>query len=71
MTEGDHVLAEWAGNGLSGRYRAGVSGGSGVLVFTVADRPLVGWLTKTELRGDDLVPNAMADFFDENVQPGT
>jgi hypothetical protein len=71
MTEGDHVLAEWSGNGLSGRYRAGVSGGSGVLVFTVADRPLVGWLMKTELRGDDLAPDALADFFDENVQPGT
>jgi actin-like ATPase involved in cell morphogenesis len=72
MTEGDHVQADWRGNGLAGQYRAGVSGGTGVLVFTVEDRPLVGWLSKTELRAsDEFTPDAMADFFEANVQPGT
>jgi hypothetical protein len=71
-TDGDHVEADWRGNGLDGRFRAAVSGGTGVLVFTVQDRPLVGWLTKTELRAsDEFTPDAMADFFAERVQPGT
>jgi hypothetical protein len=43
-----------------------------VLVFTVKDRPLVGWLTKTQLRdSQDFTPDALADFFAEKVQPGT
>jgi actin-like ATPase involved in cell morphogenesis len=72
MTEGDHVEAEWKGNGLDGRWRAGVNGGTGVLVFTVKDRPLVGWLTRTELRAsDDFTPDTLGDFFAQHVQPGT
>ncbi|HET6394133.1 MAG TPA: Hsp70 family protein [Blastococcus sp.] len=72
MNEGDHVEADWRGNGLAGRFRAGVSGGTGMLVFTVEDRPLVGWLSKTELRAsDDFTPDSLADFFADNVQPGT
>jgi actin-like ATPase involved in cell morphogenesis len=72
MTEGDHVEAEWKGNGLDGRWRAGVSGATGVLVFTVADRPLVGWLSRTELRAsDEFTPDTLGDYFTENVQPGT
>jgi actin-like ATPase involved in cell morphogenesis len=72
MSEGDHVEAEWKGNGLDGRWRAGVTGGTGVLVFTVKDRPLVGWLSRTELVGaDEFTPDTLGDFFAENVQPGT
>jgi actin-like ATPase involved in cell morphogenesis len=71
MTQGEHVEADWKGNGLEGRFRAGVSSGTGVLVFTVKDRPLVGWLTKTRPRDDGLSPDALADFFAEQVQPGT
>jgi hypothetical protein len=72
MTEGDHVEADWKGNGLDGHWRAGVTGGTGVLVFTVKDRPLVGWLSRTELRAaDDFTPDTLGDFFTENVQPGT
>jgi len=72
MTDGDHVQAEWQGNGLDGRWRAGVSGGTGVLVFTVKDRPLVGWLTRTELRAaDDFTPDVLGDYFADHVQPGT
>jgi len=72
MNEGTHVEAQWRGNGLDGRFRAGVSGGTGMLVFTVKDRPLVGWLTKTDLRAsEDFTPDTLADFFADNVQPGT
>ncbi len=72
MTEGDHVEARWKGNGLDGRWRAGVTGGTGVLVFTVKDRPLVGWLSRTELRAsDEFTPDTLGDYFTEHVQPGT
>ena len=72
MTDGDHVEAEWKGNGLAGRWRAGVTGGTGVLVFTVEGRPLVGWLSRTELRAsDEFTPDTLGDYFAENVQPGT
>jgi hypothetical protein len=72
MTEGEHVEAEWKGNGLDGRWRAGVTGGTGVLVFTVADRPLVGWVSRTELRSaDDFTADTLGDFFAEHVQPGS
>jgi hypothetical protein len=72
MNEGTHVEADWRGNGLDGRLRAGVSGGTGMLVFTVEDRPLVGWLSKTDLRAsDDFTPDTLADFFAAHVQPGT
>jgi actin-like ATPase involved in cell morphogenesis len=69
MTDGDHVVADWKGNGLDGRLRAGVHGSTGVLVFTVKDRPLVGTLSRSD--GDDLTPDTLADFFAANVQPGT
>jgi len=72
MNDGTHVEADWRGNGLDGRFRAGVSGGTGMLVFTVKDRPLVGWLSKTDLRASDkFTPDTLADFFSEHVQPGT
>ena len=42
-----------------------------MLVFTVKDRPLVGWLTKTDLRAsDEFTPDTLADFFAQKVQPG-
>ncbi|MBM7776387.1 actin-like ATPase involved in cell morphogenesis [Actinokineospora baliensis] len=69
MTGSDHVVADWRGNGLGGSYRAGVKDGAGVLVFTVADRPLVGWVSRTGAR--DLTPDTLADFFTAEVQPGT
>ncbi|HEV7648360.1 MAG TPA: Hsp70 family protein [Actinophytocola sp.] len=72
VNEGTHVEADWRGNGLDGRLRAGVSGGTGMLVFTVKDRPLVGWLSKTDLRAsDEFTPDSLADFFARHVQPGT
>ncbi|WP_436495770.1 Hsp70 family protein [Actinokineospora sp. HUAS TT18] len=68
VPEGEHVVADWRGNGFDGRLRAGVKGDTGVLVFTVKDRPLVGTLTA---KGDGLSPDKLADFFAANVQPGT
>jgi hypothetical protein len=69
---GDRVQADWKGNGLSGQYKAAVSGGAGKLVFTVQDRPVVGVLSKLQLRdAAGYTPGALADFFEKNVQPGT
>ncbi|MGH3861612.1 Hsp70 family protein [Actinokineospora sp.] len=65
---GEHVVADWQGNGLDGKLRAGVKDGVGVLVFTVKDRPLVGTLTKSD--AGDLSPDKLADYFATNVQPG-
>ncbi|MBC6447579.1 Hsp70 family protein, partial [Actinokineospora xionganensis] len=65
---GEHVVADWRGNGLDGKLRAGVKDGVGVLVFTVKDRPLVGTLTKSDAA--DLTPDKLADFFASTVQPG-
>ncbi|MDQ3577591.1 MAG: Hsp70 family protein [Actinomycetota bacterium] len=67
MSEGEHVVADWSGNGLNGTFRAGATGDKGVLVFLVKDRPLVGWLSKD----GEATPDALADFFAANVQPGT
>lgn len=68
--ETDAVAANWAGNGLSGEYRAVTSLSHGSLVFTVSDRPLVGLLlvpnTTKQLR-----PENLADTFERDIQPGT
>jgi hypothetical protein len=67
---GDIVQADWKGNGLSGRYQAAVSGGTGKLVFTVQDRPILGVLSKVQQQ-EAGSPNEVADFWEKNVQPGT
>ncbi|MET0237382.1 MAG: Hsp70 family protein [Kibdelosporangium sp.] len=67
---GDIVQADWKGNGLSGRYQAAVSSGTGKLVFTVQDRPIIGVLSKSQLP-ESGTPNEVADFWEKNVQPGT
>jgi hypothetical protein len=69
---GDLVEAEWKGNGLTGRYEAGVDGGMGLLVFTVQDSPLLGVLTRVDFSsGHPPTPDELADYFERNVQPGT
>jgi hypothetical protein len=68
---GERVTADWKGNGLSGKYQAAVSNGTGKLVFTVADRPIVGVLSKLQLRDTNYTPGSIADFFEQSVQPGT
>jgi hypothetical protein len=60
------VGADWRGNGLSGHYQSAATDKSGVLVFTVADRPLVGVLTK---QGEEA--SQLADYFERAVLPGT
>ncbi|CAM3554732.1 Hsp70 family protein [Kibdelosporangium persicum] len=67
---GDMVQADWKGNGLTGQYRAAVSNGTGKLVFTVKDRPLLGVLSKVQLR-DAGTPDDIANYWEKNVQPGT
>ncbi|AHI00072.1 Hsp70 family protein [Kutzneria viridogrisea] len=68
----NQVGADWKGNGLAGSYRSVVASGVGVLVFTVKDQPLVGVLTTAVTSApDSLTANAVADYFEQNVQPGT
>ncbi|WP_090056900.1 Hsp70 family protein [Lentzea fradiae] len=67
----DTVEADWTGNGLEGDYRAATSSGTGVLVFTAKNRPMLGILTKNaEENADELKPDEIADFFEKSVQPG-
>ncbi|MFD1152558.1 Hsp70 family protein [Saccharothrix hoggarensis] len=65
----DVVEAQWAGNGLIGKYRAAADGGLGLLVFTANDLPLLGIVTKSG--GEELTADQVADFFESSVQPGT
>ncbi|MBB5808525.1 actin-like ATPase involved in cell morphogenesis [Saccharothrix ecbatanensis] len=65
----DMVEAQWAGNGLKGKYRAAADGGLGLLVFTADDLPLLGIVTKSG--GEELTADQVADFFEAAVQPGT
>ncbi|MFD7656913.1 Hsp70 family protein [Actinosynnema sp. NPDC059797] len=66
----DIVEARWEGNGLSGRYRAAADGGLGLLVFTADGLPLLGIVTRSS-GGEELTADAVADFFERTVQPGT
>lgn len=69
---GNLVEAAWQGNGLTGRYQAGVDGSMGVLVFTVRNSPLLGVLTRVQFgNSHSLTPDSLADYFERNVQPGT
>lgn len=65
----DVVEAQWAGNGLTGKYRAAADGGLGLLVFTANDLPLLGIVTRSG--GEELTADQVADFFETAVQPGT
>ena len=65
----DVVEAQWAGNGLEGKYRSSADGGVGLLAFTATDRPLLGIVTKTG--GGDLTADEVATYFEKRVQPGT
>jgi hypothetical protein len=65
----DMVEAQWAGNGLTGKYRAAADGGLGLLVFTADNLPLLGIVTKSG--GGELTADQVADFFEAAVQPGT
>ncbi|MCP2256752.1 Hsp70 protein [Streptoalloteichus tenebrarius] len=70
MTKGNRVEADWAGNGLRGHYRSAM-GTVGITVFTVKDRPLVGYLFGVKAGQGTLNADVMSDYFEKNVQPGT
>jgi actin-like ATPase involved in cell morphogenesis len=69
---GDRTEADWAGNGLKGHYSSAAGKTSAVLVFTVADRPLAGFIY--QLNSNDqaaaTTPGTLADYFEQSVQPG-
>ncbi|WP_024877186.1 Hsp70 family protein [Saccharomonospora piscinae] len=69
---GDQVQAAWEGNGLAGRYAASAGRNSSVVVFTVDDRPLAGFVYQVNVTGEGEVtpPDEMADYFERTVQPG-
>ena len=69
---GDRTEADWGGNGLKGHYASAAGRTSAVLVFTVADRPLAGFIY--QLNSSDqaaaTTPDKLADYFEQSVQPG-
>jgi hypothetical protein len=69
---GDQVQAEWKGNGLAGRYSSAAGKASSVLVFTVSDRPLAGivYQVNTTDQPAATTPSKLADYFEQNIQPG-
>ncbi|EHR51984.1 molecular chaperone [Saccharomonospora marina XMU15] len=69
---GEQVQADWRGNALEGRYAAAAGRNSAVLVFTVDDRPLAGFVYQVNVAGTGKLaePAELADYFERNVQPG-
>ncbi|SFW90245.1 Hsp70 protein [Amycolatopsis australiensis] len=69
---GDRTEADWAGNGLKGHYSSAAGKTSAVLVFTVSDRPLVGFIYQlnTSDQAAATTPGTLADYFEASVQPG-
>ncbi|WP_328644169.1 Hsp70 family protein [Amycolatopsis sp. NBC_00348] len=70
---GDRTEADWGGNGLKGHYASAAGKTSAVLVFTVSDRPLTGFIY--QLNSSDqaaaTTPGTLADYFEASVQPGS
>ncbi|MEV0074047.1 Hsp70 family protein [Amycolatopsis sp. NPDC050768] len=69
---GDRVEAAWKGNGLEGHYSSAAGQNAAVLVFTVSDRPLVGFIYQVNSAGQGAAPTpgTLADYFEQSVQPG-
>ncbi|WP_158888767.1 Hsp70 family protein [Amycolatopsis anabasis] len=69
---GDLVEADWKGNGLQGRYSSAAGKGSSVLVFTASDRPLAGIIYQVNNTDQPAAstPSQLADYFEQNIQPG-
>ncbi|EOD70556.1 molecular chaperone Hsp70, partial [Amycolatopsis vancoresmycina DSM 44592] len=69
---GDRTEADWGGNGLKGHYSSAAGKTSAVLVFTVADRPLAGFIYQlnTSDQAQVTTPGTLADYFEASVQPG-
>ncbi|MCU1680758.1 MAG: hscA [Amycolatopsis sp.] len=70
---GNRTQAKWTGNGLNGQYSSAAGATAAVLVFTVDDRPLAGFIYQVS-SGDQsaaTTPDALADYFEKSVQPGS
>lgn len=67
---GDRTEAKWAGNALEGQYSSAAGRNAAVLVFTVTDRPLVGFIYQVPAEGQTPTPGELADYFEKSVQPG-
>jgi actin-like ATPase involved in cell morphogenesis len=69
---GDRTEADWGGNGLKGHYSSAAGKTSAVLVFTVSDRPLAGFIYQlnTTDQAQATTPGTLADYFEQSVQPG-
>lgn len=69
---GEQVQADWKGNALEGRYAAAAGRNSSVLVFTVNDRPLAGFVYQVNVTGtgESTTATELADYFERTVQPG-
>ncbi|RSN13935.1 molecular chaperone Hsp70 [Streptomyces sp. WAC 05977] len=67
---GDRTEAKWAGNALEGQYSSAAGRNAAVLVFTVTDRPLVGFIYQVPAEGQNPTPGELADYFEKSVQPG-
>ncbi|WP_370943023.1 Hsp70 family protein [Amycolatopsis sp. cg5] len=69
---GDIVTAPWKGNGLEGDYSSAAGANVAVLVFTVKDRPLTGFLYQVNSSGQTpATAGTLASYFEESVQPGS
>ncbi|SFB37537.1 Hsp70 protein [Amycolatopsis marina] len=68
----DVVRADWRGNALDGSYSAAGGRDSSVLVFRVQDRPLAGFIYQVNSTGQEsaTAPAALADYFEQHIQPG-
>jgi actin-like ATPase involved in cell morphogenesis len=69
---GDRTNSQWKGNGLQGEYSSAAGKNSAVLVFTVTDRPLAGFIYQVNSsdQAAATTPGALADYFEQSVQPG-
>ncbi len=69
---GDRTEADWGGNGLKGHYSSAAGKTAAVLVFTVSDRPLVGFIYQlnSSEQAEATTPDTLANYFEASVQPG-
>jgi actin-like ATPase involved in cell morphogenesis len=69
---GDRTNSQWKGNGLDGEYSSAAGKNTAVLVFTVSDRPLAGFIYQVSSSDQAAVttPGALADYFETSIQPG-
>ncbi|GLZ38631.1 hsp70 family protein [Actinokineospora sp. NBRC 105648] len=67
---GETKSGEWSGSGKSGKYQAADLGyGSGLLMFTVADTPIMGTVVRISTSGKS--DSDVVTYFNENIKPGS